>query len=338
MWKIFKFFLFIVSIILVASCLSSNQDLKQAGGTEKVKIIFDTDMGPDYDDVGAIAVLHALADSGECEILATVSSNSYKNTAVTIETFNRYFNKPDIPIGIPEKDIININPKNHWNDSVNSRFFPKFANNTGYPSATEVYRKTLSSQPDKSVTIVTVGFVSNLEYLLKSKADNYSPLPGIELIRQKVNKWIAMAGKFPEGREYNVFTNPEASVYTFRHWPTPILFSGFEIGHSILTGNKLSKKGSPDNPVAWAYKYNLKTHANHPVKNRMSWDQTAVLCAIRSPEKYFYICGPGEFTLDNNGYNHWNPDEDAGHYFLVHKYPYERIAGVLENLMMHEPK
>jgi hypothetical protein len=30
--------------------------------------------------------------------------------------------------------------------------------------------------------------------------------------------------------------------------------------------------------------------------------------------------------------------EDAGHYFLVHKYPYERIAGVLENLMMHEPK
>ena len=39
-----------------------------------VKIIFDTDMIGDYDDVGAMAVLHKLADAGECEILATVSS------------------------------------------------------------------------------------------------------------------------------------------------------------------------------------------------------------------------------------------------------------------------
>ena len=34
------------------------------------KIIFDTDMVEDYDDVGAMAVLHAMADAGKCEILA----------------------------------------------------------------------------------------------------------------------------------------------------------------------------------------------------------------------------------------------------------------------------
>jgi len=32
---------------------------------EPVKIIFDTDFGPDYDDVGALAFLHAMADSGK---------------------------------------------------------------------------------------------------------------------------------------------------------------------------------------------------------------------------------------------------------------------------------
>lgn len=37
---------------------------------EPVKIIFDTDLGPDYDDVGALAFLHAMADSGKAEILA----------------------------------------------------------------------------------------------------------------------------------------------------------------------------------------------------------------------------------------------------------------------------
>ena len=40
---------------------------------EPVKVIFDTDMLTDFDDVGALACLHALADAGECEILATVS-------------------------------------------------------------------------------------------------------------------------------------------------------------------------------------------------------------------------------------------------------------------------
>ena len=31
---------------------------------QPVKIIFDTDMGPDYDDVGAMTILHALAAKG----------------------------------------------------------------------------------------------------------------------------------------------------------------------------------------------------------------------------------------------------------------------------------
>ena len=34
---------------------------------ESVKVIFDTDMLTDFDDVGALACLHALADAGECE-------------------------------------------------------------------------------------------------------------------------------------------------------------------------------------------------------------------------------------------------------------------------------
>lgn len=92
--------------------------------SEKKKIIFDTDMGPDYDDVGAIAILHALADSAECEILATLSCNGHPNVAPTIETFNRYFNRSDIPIGIPENPIVNTIPSNHWNDSVIAKFQP----------------------------------------------------------------------------------------------------------------------------------------------------------------------------------------------------------------------
>jgi hypothetical protein len=43
----------------------------------QVPLIFDTDMDTDCDDASALAMLHALADAGEVEILATVVSSKY---------------------------------------------------------------------------------------------------------------------------------------------------------------------------------------------------------------------------------------------------------------------
>ncbi len=60
---------------------------------DKGKIIFDTDLGPDYDDVGALAFLHAMADSGKVEILATVSSNKQELVVPSIEVINTWFNR-----------------------------------------------------------------------------------------------------------------------------------------------------------------------------------------------------------------------------------------------------
>jgi inosine-uridine nucleoside N-ribohydrolase len=328
---------FLNCVMLATAVLSCTANSKSSSVIEKKKIIFDTDMGPDYDDVGAIAVLHALADSGECEILATLSCNGHPSVAPTIETFNRYFNRTDIPIGIPKNPVVSAIAPNRWNDSVIAKFQPGLKGKADYPIAAKVYRKVLSAQPDKSVTIVTVGFTTNLYELLQTNGDEYSPLSGRELVDRKVKKWVAMAGAFPEGREYNVIMDTIASIYTFSHWPTPILFSGFEIGNPILTGRIVAEKESTDNPVAWAYRYNLATYGDAPAENKMSWDLTAVLCAVRDPEKYFYICGHGKFTVGDDGYDCWDADADADHYFLVHKYPYRKIADILDGLMMHEP-
>src|SRR5665647_1398919 len=85
---------------------------------EPVKIIFDSDMGPDFDDVGAITILHALAAKGECEILATMASDGYPYIGPTLEVFNRYFQKPNIPIGVPGADAPAFSCPNHWNLSL----------------------------------------------------------------------------------------------------------------------------------------------------------------------------------------------------------------------------
>lgn len=325
----------LIPLLVFFSCNSNPQEGAVASPE---KIIFDTDMGPDYDDVGAIAILHALADLGECEILATLASDGHPSIAPTIEMFNRYYGKGGIPVGIPDNGVANFTASNNWNDSLLVRFAPDLKSKTDYPKASEIYRKVLASQPDKSVTIVTVGFTTNLAELLKTGNDDYSPLSGVELVKKKVKKWVAMAGRFPEGREFNVFIDSVSSYYVLERWPTPILFSGFEIGERIFTGSKVAEKNDQNNPVSWAYKYNLATYENKPVKNRMSWDQTAVLCAIRDPERYFYVCGPGKIIVNPSGYNNWDPDSTKDHYFLVHKYPYQDISDTLEGLMMYQPK
>lgn len=322
-------------VVAVSACSTKSTDVMKSADSAMPKIIFDTDMGPDYDDVGAIAVLHALADSGECEILATVASDTHPSIAPTIEVFNRYFGRDSLPVGAAVQGAPDFTAENGWNDTLINTYAQDLRNKS-YPDAVSMYRKVLAGQPDQSVTIVTVGFLSNLSALLDSQPDTYSELNGLDLVKTKVKQLVAMAGGFPEGSEFNVNRHAEASVNTFSKWPTPILFSGFEIGSKIFTGGKAGPRDD-EGPVTKAYAFNLKTYTENGESNRPSWDQTAVLIAIRNPEDYFYVNGPGKFEVSEDGSNTWNPTVDAGHYFIGHKYPYQYISNTIEALMLHRP-
>src|SRR5512143_3377439 len=89
---------------------------------EVVRIIFDSDLGPDYDDVGALAFLHAMADSGKAEILATLSSNKHELVVPSIEVINTYFGRPGLPLGAPRSDGVNLNSPCHWADTLAANY------------------------------------------------------------------------------------------------------------------------------------------------------------------------------------------------------------------------
>ena len=98
--------LFVFLLFSLVSCNSENNHASE--NTEKptspVKIILDTDIAGNHDDVGAIAVLHSLANSGEAEILAMAISETGLSAewgAPCVDAINTYFNRPDIPIGVP---------------------------------------------------------------------------------------------------------------------------------------------------------------------------------------------------------------------------------------------
>jgi inosine-uridine nucleoside N-ribohydrolase len=301
-----------------------------------VPIIFDTDIGPDYDDVGAITLLHALADSGQAKILATVASTTYPRAARVLSVFNTYFGRPDLPIGVPKGEAVADADGQHWSDTLVARYPHTVKSNDAAADAVEVYRKVLAGQPDGSVTIVTVGFLTNLSDLLKSGPDKYSKLPGTELVKNKVKHLVSMAGKFPSGKEFNVFKDAPSARYVFDNWPTQVIFSGFEIGEKVITGLPLVQNRRIQNsPAKDVFRISLPK-AEEDKLGRKSWDQTAVLVAIKGAAPY-YDLKPGRIVTEKDGSNTWDNNKTRHHY-LVEKMPVAQVTQLIDNLMMHQPK
>jgi pyrimidine-specific ribonucleoside hydrolase len=324
------YFRLLLMFFLIATICYGQQKL-----IKPVNIIFDSDMGPDYDDVGAIAILHALADKGEAHILATVASTKYDDVAGVLNAFNTYFKRPDIPIGVPKGKALELRDWQHWTDTVLAKYSHQIKSNDEVPDATNVYRKVLAAQPDNSVTIVTIGFLTNLSNLLNSEADEYSKLNGKELIKKKVKLLVCMAGRFPSGYEFNVMKDATASQNVFDNWNTPVIFSGFEIGEKILAGLPLiHNEAIKNDPVKDVFRLSIPL-AKEDSLGRKSWDETAVLVAIRGYSE-FYTLHPGRIKVADDGRNTWD-DNGSGQAYLVEKVDHKEVEKLINELIMHQP-
>lgn len=320
-------------------CLLSARSYAQYSGP-MVSIIFDTDMGPDYDDVGAIALLHAMADSGECNILATMASNRQPYIASVLSVFNTYFNRPGIPVGVVRNSGVDIACNEKWDSLLVANYPYSIRSNDKAEDALTLYRKILAAQPDTSVTIVTVGFLTNMANLLQSGPDKFSALSGIDLVKKKVKLLVSMAGRFddeqPGFKEFNVQRDSTASVIAFSKWPTPIVFSGFEIGWKIITGLPIAKDQSiQHSPVKDVFKRCTEMNKNDR-NGRNSWDETAVLVAVRGYEKYFDVI-KGKIICHPDGSNGWDKNGQRDSY-LVPKMTVAELERILNELIMHQPK
>ncbi|MBI1369776.1 MAG: nucleoside hydrolase [Planctomycetes bacterium] len=280
----------------------------RAAEPHPVPIFFDTDMDTDVDDVGALAMLHAMADEGEVTILATVVSSHYPYSAPCVEAINRYYGRPDIPIGAPKLPGAPIDRGSKYAKAIGQGAVVLKTNDDADDAVT-VYRRVLAAAPDDSVVIVTVGYLTNLRYLLASKPDAISPLTGLALVKRKVHRWVCMGGRYPEHMDPHVYGNfkpdPAAAVQAVADWPGPIYFSG--IGADVLTGRTLDKTPD-DNPIRRAYKLYL---GNAPA--RPSWDETALLFAVRPDAPYWHLLTTGSNHIFPNGTNRWEDTPDLDH-------------------------
>src|SRR5450759_3458661 len=323
----------LIMIILLLYWSCSNESTRK--NNKVVKIIFDTDLGPDYDDVGALASLHAMADSGKAEILATVSSNKHALVAPSINVINTYFGRGELPIGAPKTIGVNLGSSQHWADSIVKKYPHSIKSTAEVADAVDIYRKILSNEADNSVTIVTVGFLTNLNNLLKSKQDNISHLTGKELVIRKVKRLISMAGRFPEGKEFNIYMDSVASKFVYENWPGEIIFTGFEIGAEIHTGLKLIKADIQNSPVKDVFRISIPLSAEDK-EGRMSWDETAVLIGVYGTNGFFDTVR-GKIIVNPDGSNTWENSNEGKQLYVKLKMPVPEISAFIEDRMMHVP-
>ncbi len=208
-----KLLQYCAAVLLFCSCILPLQAQKN--------VILDTDMGGDCDDTGALAVLHALADKGEANILAVGCCISDPNSAPAIQAINTYYGRPNIPVGTL-KDLGLLPGPITYIKYLATNFPNTLKSGANAPDAVQLYRQTLAAQPDNSATLIAIGPLRNIKNLLQSGADNYSNLNGLGLVAKKVNKFVLMGGAFASGSEWNMNQDGPSAEYVINNFPSSI--------------------------------------------------------------------------------------------------------------------
>lgn len=291
----------VVGLLLAAPAVA--EDPETVGcSMNPAKVFYDTDMTLDVDDVGALAVLHALVDRGEADLLAVAYNEVHPDGVAAIDAINTWYGRR-VPIGAFMGELPNPDASRYLAQLAT---FPHTASAATVPSALDVYRAVLAEQPDRSVTIVSVGFLNNLADVLRAEPS---------LVARKVRCLVAMGGLRDDGFNFVRHGLVDVSAFVIESWPTPLVVSDF--GGGVHTGIPLAAAPT-ENPVREAYFRWFRG----AYRGRSSWDQIAVLFGVRGADGLFEVVESGQGRLPN-GYvwdlrpkwrTHFVPRRETGVY------------------------
>lgn len=299
------------------------------------KIILDTDMLTDCDDAGALGMLHVLSDLKKTEILGVVLNghDTNKKHSAVVSAINFHFARKEIPIGVSGRTSTQTPSKpSSYSNQIFDEYDHDRLTDPEREDAAHLYARLLSEQADNSVTIISIGFLSNLEDLLRLKE-------GPELVRSKVREISIMGGNYPSGEEYNFnFGGTEsATKFVITNWPesVPMTFTGFDIGEKIVTGKRF--QDTPHSPMRRAYEL-----AYDSINiGRPSWDQLALLygaCGLEYNGKKIFSLKHGNNQINSDGSNVWSDDNKSRHAYLELATSPTNVETIVEDLMIRQPQ
>lgn len=302
---------------------------------KKVKrgIIVDTDIGPDCDDVGALVVLHKLAERYDIPVLGIINCTSNPYGTGAIDVINNFCGNKNTPIGMYSKpDFLCNDDAKAYNKYISERFATEYepVGSKAPEDAVRLYRRLLAQAEDNSVILVTIGPLNTVAQLLTSDPDDICNLNGTDLVAKKVYAAVSMAGATEnKQREYNIVCDAMAACTFIDLMSVPVIYSGFELGYSIDSG--FSPEELPENwennPVVLSYKLYTEFRQMKPYINK-SYDLTAVHFAFEGEGDFYKLSGSGKVVLDKNmdDATEFVPCEDGNSYYIELNCPSEAIG------------
>ena len=253
---------------------------------ERDPVIFDTDIGTDCDDAGALRLLSRMTKRVGNAFPGVAVNASPDFGPGTVDAILCYENMKR-PVGKTWRTDIFPDEKRYIK-YVAEHFSRDFADGTlNIRDAAELYREMLEQAPDGRVVILTVGFFTTVQEILEKEP---------ELFRRKVRCVVSMAGNLdqPGKADWNVMHDvPSAKVF-FAACPCPIYLVDGVMGEGVLTG---FDEPDADDPVAEAYR--LFTQGG---MRRHSWDLLTVDFAFRGECEDYRLVPPVRAQVADEGY------------------------------------
>jgi len=275
-------------------------------------VLLDTDIGPDCDDAGALALLCSFAREYHFPILGVGHCTSNPYGAGCVDGIAACYGYPKLQIGTwPGKGF--LEEYTQYNKEVAIRFSGRSENGL-YPAedAAQMYVRLLEQAQDQSVLMIAIGPLNNLAALLDLDA---------ALVEKKVRALVCMAADIEKYREYNIVCDAPAAKKVFEKWPTPIFASGFSVGIDLPMGFAVDEN-MENNPVYVAYNRASQGDSQH----RAAFDLTAVDFAVNGEGERWSLTAPGilEFGEEDATWFVENPQGNVR--FMVRNQPVAEIS------------
>ncbi len=309
------------------------------------QIIFDTDMGNDIDDALALAMLYKYNDDGKIGLKAVMLNKEGPAAPEFMDIMGTWYGYPDIPVGVIRDGAECGGDAESYTRKVMEMKTPEgkplfgrtHSDYGDYPESVTLYRKLLSEAADSSLTIVSVGFFTNLARLLESGPDSFSELSGRELVGRKVRNLVAMAGCISDttNYEYNVVLDIPSAKKVLTEWPVDVILSPFELGLQVCypaSSIENDFEWTEHHPVEEAYRFFMKMPYDRP-----SWDMTAVLAAVENSPEYFTVSPAGTISVSDNGSTVFSEGNGNRYYLSVTPEQAENIKDRIISLVTAVP-
>ncbi|MEL7338958.1 MAG: nucleoside hydrolase, partial [Bacteroidota bacterium] len=198
--------------------------------------------------------------------------------------------------------------------------------NTDATEQSQLLRRLLHQAEDSSIVYITIGHTKALYDLLRSGPDTISSDDGLSLVKQKIQKWVALGALHADNqggyyaKDWNFSFNGTApfTKYLVDSFPQPSYFvSG---GSKVMTGKSLLDT-PPGNIVRTAYlDWLWNVEQKTLLDQRPSWDLVAVYYAVENPTQYVSVLEEGYLDFDPEQGSQWIREASSKpHYFVRQK-------------------